>query len=176
MVSPDWKALTTLLAREVEPNASISGSPRSWKLSGTVPKSGDVDMLAGLSGELGVNLEKVDVFGMRLGRTAVVAHSDRGKIRIDPIDSTLNAGRLHLEPELIKDKDGLSWIHLGRSSGLFDAVVNDEVSHRVLAYTAPVLDQATRVRGRVSLALADAYFPIAAGKDVQPKVGWRCTF
>ena len=68
------------------------------------------------------------------------------------------------------DKQGLAWIHLGSSSGLLDAVVNDEVSHRVLSYVAPVLDQATRVRGRVSLALNEAYFPLGAGPEVEPKI------
>ena len=29
MFSPDWQALTDLLARKVEPNASISGGPRA---------------------------------------------------------------------------------------------------------------------------------------------------
>src|SRR5262249_23405162 len=43
-------------------------------------------------------------------------------------------------------------------------------SHRVLMFAAPVLDQATRVRGRVSLALTDAYFPIGAAPDGQAKV------
>lgn len=170
MVSPDWDALTERLAREIEPNASISGSPRAWRLSGTLPKPGQGNLLANLSGELGVNLKQVDVFGMRLGPTPIVVSAEKGAVHIDPIDATLNSGRLHLEPELIEDENGASWVHLGPASSLMDAVVNDEVSHRVLAYAAPVLDQATRVRGRVSLALGHAYFPITGGKDLQPKV------
>ena len=70
------------------------------------------------------------------------------------------AAILHLEPELIRDKDGSTWVHLGKSSRLDGAIVNDEVSHRVLSFAAPVLDGATRVEGRVSLVLADAYFPV----------------
>ena len=150
--SPDWKALSERLARDVEPNASIAGSPRDWRLAGTLPREAGKDLLGSISGEFGINLEHVDIFGMRLGRTALVVRGEKGKVLIDPIDSTLNSGRLHLEPEVTRDKQGLAWIHLGSSSGLLDAVVNDEVSHRVLSFVAPVLDQATRVRGRVSLA------------------------
>jgi translocation and assembly module TamB len=40
-------------------------------------------------------------------------------------------------------------------------VINDEVSHRVLSFVAPVLDGATRVQGRVSFELAEAAFPVA---------------
>jgi translocation and assembly module TamB len=176
MLSPDWKALTRLMAARIEPGASISGSPRAWRISGKVPKAGGPDLLASLSGELGVNLEQVDVFGMRLGRAPIVVRVQEGVVRIDPIDSILNAGRLHLEPEVIKDKQGGNWLHLGTASGLHDAVVNDEVSHRVLAYAAPVLDQATRVRGRVSLALADAIVPLDAGPDAQARINGDVLF
>jgi translocation and assembly module TamB len=169
-LSPDWKVLSDLLARRVEPKASVSGSPRAWRLSGTFPRAGTGDLLASVNAELGVNLDQLDVFGIRLGRTAVVVRTRDGRVGIDPIDSTLNSGRLHLEPEVTTDKQGFAWLHLGSSSALHDAVVNDEVSHRVLMFAAPVLDQATRVRGRVSLALADAYFPITAGPDAQAKV------
>ena len=168
--SPDWKALTERLARDVEPHASITGSPRAWRLAGTLPDGGGKDLLGSVNGEFGLNLEQVDVFGMRLGRTALVVRADGGKVTIDPIDSTLNSGRLHLEPEVTHDKQGLAWVHLGSTSGLLDAVVNDEVSHRVLSFVAPVLDQATRVRGRVSLALTDAFFPLGGGPEIQPKI------
>ncbi len=169
-LAPDWKALTDLLAERVEPGASISGSPRGWRLAGTLPEAGAKDPLAGLNGELGVNLQQVDVFGMRLSRSALVVKLVDGKTRIDPIDGTLNSGRLHLEPEVMTDTQGQTWLHLGTASGLLDAVVNDEVSHRVLLYVAPVLDQATRVRGRVSVALNDAYFPMGGALKAEPRI------
>lgn len=169
-LSPDWQVLTDLLAKKVEPNASIMGTPRAWRLSGKVSGSGARDLLASLDGEFGVNLDEVDVFGMRLERAPVVLRARAGKLSIDPIDSTLNGGRLHLEPDIVEDKQGLSWLHMGPTSGLLDAVVNDEVSHRVLSFAAPVLDQATRVEGRISLALNEAYFPLAAGPDVQARI------
>jgi translocation and assembly module TamB len=115
-------------------------------------------------------LERVDIFGMQLGKTALVVRSTQGKIKIDPIDSTLNGGRLHLEPTIITDTQNQTWLHLGPSSGLVDAVVNDEVSHRVLSFAAPVLDQATRVRGRVSLAVSDIFLPLDAGSEAAGKV------
>ena len=99
---------------------------------------------------------------MRLSAVPVVLRAANGRLVVDPIDAELNGGVLHLEPELIYDKAGSTWVYLGKSSRLDGAIVNDEVSHRVLSFAAPVLDGATRVEGRVSLALADAYFPILA--------------
>jgi translocation and assembly module TamB len=171
-LSPDWKVLTDLLASKVEPKASVRGMPSTWSITGTLPQLRDkgADPLATLNGELGLTLEQVDIFGMRLGRTPLVLRSEQGRIKIDPIDSTLNSGRLHLEPAIVTDAQSQAWLHLGPSSGLLDAVVNDEVSHRVLSFAAPVLDQATRVRGRVSVALGDAFLPLSAGPDAQAKI------
>ena len=161
-LNPDWQAIQSLLAQKVEPNARIAGRPRAWRLAGTTDGLPAIDHMGSLEGEIGVQIDSLDVFGMRLSAVPVVLRSAAGRLTVDPIDSKLNGGVLHLEPELVRGKDGSTWLHLGRDSSLDGAIVNDEVSHRVLSFAAPVLDGATRVEGRVSLALADAYFPILA--------------
>ena len=85
--------------------------------------------------------------------------ADGGRLRFDPIDARLNEGVLHLEPELVRPEDGSFRLKFGPASTLENAVVNDEVSHRVLSYVAPVLDGATRVRGRVSVRRARRGIP-----------------
>jgi translocation and assembly module TamB len=156
---PDWETLNSLLVRQVEPKARIAGRSRGWRLAGPITGAA-ADRPSALRGELGVQLDALDLFGMRLGETAVVLRVEAGRPRFDPIDTTLNGGTLHLEPELVQDKDGPWWLKFGSSSTLHDAVVNDEVSHRVLSFVAPVLDGATRVQGRVSVGQLDAAFPI----------------
>ncbi len=76
-LEPDWPAISAVLAREVEPNARIAGQARAWRLAGTLPASaaGD-DWLGGLHGELGVQLDALDVFGMRLGATSLVLRAE----------------------------------------------------------------------------------------------------
>ena len=61
-------------------------------------------------------------------------------------------------------KDGSTWLELSSETRLEGAVINDEVSHRVLSFVAPVLDGATRVQGRVSFELAEAAFPDRLGR------------
>ncbi len=169
-LNPDWKAFQALLARRVEPNARITGRPRAWRLAGTIDGLPAFDQLGSLEGEIGIQIDSLDVFGMRLSAVPVVLRAADGRLAVDPIDSKLNSGILHLEPELVRGKDDSTWLHLGRESSLEGAVVNDEVSHRVLSFAAPVLDGATRVEGRVSLALADAYFPIIAPSAAQARI------
>ena len=106
---------------------------------------------------------------MRLGETAVVLRADGGRLRFDPIDARLNEGALHLEPEVVRAKDGPFRLKLGPASTLEDAVVNDEVSHRVLSYVAPVLDGATRVQGRVSVRRARRGIPARARRPGRPR-------
>jgi translocation and assembly module TamB len=90
----------------------------------------------------------------------VVLRAAGGRLRFDPIDARLNQGRLHLEPQWVQDGDGPARLQFGPSSTLENAMVNDEVSHRVLAYVAPILDGATRVEGRVSVQQLHADFPV----------------
>jgi hypothetical protein len=170
-LNPDWRALTALLGERVEPNARIAGQPRPWRISASIASLSIRDALETISGEFGVQIDELDVFGMRLGNSAVVARAEQGTFRIDPIDATLNEGTLHVEPKIERDGDGHRWLRLGESSHLDGAVINDEVSHRVLSYAAPVLDGATRVKGRISARLNEATFPIMA----TPGAGARAT-
>jgi len=170
LLNPDWGALRKQLAQNVEPNARIAGRPRPWRLAGTIDGIPAIDRMGTIEGDVGVQIDSLDVFGMRLSAVPVVLRSSNGRLAIDPIDAELNGGVLHLEPELIRDKAGSTWLYLGKASRLDGAVINDEVSHRVLSFAAPVLDGATRVEGRVSLALADAYFPILAAPGAQVRI------
>jgi translocation and assembly module TamB len=172
----DWDALTSILAKRVEPDARIAGRPLPWRVSASIAKRDLAAALDTMSGELGVQVDELDVFGMRLGRTALVARVENGKFRLDPIDSTLNQGKLHVEPELARDENGVRCLRLGKSSRLEGAVINDEVSHRILAYAAPVLDGATRVQGRVSTRLSEAIFPITAKSEEGVRVEGELIF
>jgi translocation and assembly module TamB len=175
-LSPDWSAISAALARSVEPNAHVAGKPRAWRVSGALPGDLGKDALAGLDGICGIELDELDVFGMRLGGATLAVRVEDGQVKIDPIDSTLNGGALHLEPELARREDGSIWLRLGRSSSLQGAVVNDEVSHRVLSYVAPVLDGATRVRGKVSLTLEEALIPLWAEAGASEKINGDMLF
>ncbi len=161
-LQPDWAALQADLRRDVEPNARLTGRPCDWRLNG--PIGGKI------AGELGIPLDGLDVFGLRLEQARLVVRSDGERFRIDPIDGRLNDGALHLEPEIIREADGRIRVRLGGSSTIQDAVVDDEVSHRVLSFLAPVLDGATRVRGRVSVRGLDAEFPVDRAIGAAAKV------
>ncbi len=98
--------------------------------------------------------------GLALGKTRLVGHHDRSVIAFEPIETTLNGGRLRLVPELITEPVLL--LKLGPGSELVDAEVNEEATRRVLSFVAPILEGTTRARGRVSAKIDRAEFPIGA--------------
>jgi hypothetical protein len=175
-LNPNWSAVTALLAQHVEPNARITGRPRSWRVAGAIASNQLQDALAGLRGELGIQVDELDVFGMRLSKSAVVMRAENGQIKFDPIDAKLNQGRLHLEPELMFKQNGHTRLWMGESSTLDGAVINDEVSHRVLSYAAPILDGATRVKGKISVRLREAELPIVASRDAHARIFGELSF
>ena len=160
--APDWDALNGWLAANVEPRARVSGRPGAVALRGRVGTHWNDSV----SGEFGLAIDGADVYGLRVGPVACVVRADQGKIGIDPIDGTVNGGALHLEPEY-RPGDGTNGatLRLGKSARLTDARINDEVSRRVLSFVAPVLDNATRVHGKVSARFDDAVIPLGAGPD-----------
>jgi len=156
-IEPDWEKINAWLARKVEPGARVSGRERPFRVRGALAGT-ETDAL---EGEVGVALDSADVYGMKLGPVAVVLRRRGGKVTLDPIDTTVNRGRLHLEPEFRSGRGAEpAAVVLGGGTTLTDAEVNDEVSRRVLSFVAPVLDNATRVRGRISATIARAVFPV----------------
>jgi translocation and assembly module TamB len=157
--SPDWERINGMLVEHVEPAAHVSGRPRPWRVSGPLAGRTATELLKSLDVELGLDLSEADIYGMHIGPAPLVVRSRRGALALDPIDATINGGTMHLEPEITVD-DGQTRLRFGRSTSLRDAEINDEVSRRFLSYVAPILDRATRVHGRVSVALDEAVFPI----------------
>jgi translocation and assembly module TamB len=157
-LTPDWKVLNALLARRVEPRAHLSGQPRPFRIHG--PLAGD--STDPLDFEAGFDMTEADIYGMKFGPTPIVLRRQRGETFVDPIETTLNNGRIRLEPKIVSMRDKGTAVVLGPTSWISGAEVNDEVSRRVLAFAAPILEDATRVRGKVSAEIRHAEFPLVA--------------
>jgi translocation and assembly module TamB len=166
-LAPDWEAINRMLADRVEPGARLSGKPRDWRIQGKVAADSTANDQngGGLDGEFGFDLVDLDIYGLHVGPTPVVLRAQGGKLALDPIDTSLNGGRIHLEPELVRDEKRGTLVRLGPSSSIAGAEINDEVSRRFLSYVAPVLDRATRAHGRVSVSLQEAVFPLGGTEN-----------
>ena len=160
-IAPNFEAMTSWMREHTEPSAKLVGKPRSFQVAGNLSGS---DPPASVVGEVGLNLLGLDVYGIKLGATPIVIRAKDGQILIDPISTTLNEGQIQLEPGVIShNSKGDPVLRLGKNSTIRDAQINDDVSRRVLAFVAPVLEGATRASGRVSVDLDHAEFPLTSG-------------
>jgi translocation and assembly module TamB len=139
----------------------LQGGSRPFHVKGPLSGGSLATVLKGLDAELGIELRAADAFGLQLGPAPVVLRCKDGAVTIDPIQTSLNDGRVVLLPGLtVDDAKGIA-LTLAKGSAIDGAEINDEVSRRVLAYVAPVLDKATRVNGKVSVTVDSAEFPIS---------------
>jgi translocation and assembly module TamB len=174
-LTPDWDAINQTLAARVEPGARLQAQPRDLRLKGSLTRAMSEGWQT-LDADLGFDRLMADVYGMKIGPAPLVVHVRDGAIRVEPIDTTINEGRLHLEPEIVADKGGALVLRLGEKTTIKGATINDEVSHRVLSFVAPVLESATRVHGRVSVALDRAELPLQSGASSLAKVDGTVQF
>ena len=99
--------------------------------------------------------------GLDLGPTNVSATFQEGAVTIVPIETTLNGGQLRLVPSLELGESPM--FRLSEGTFLKDAEVNEQATQRVLAFVAPILDGATKARGKVSAQIDLAEFPLGPG-------------
>ncbi|WZO99847.1 hypothetical protein EP7_001461 [Isosphaeraceae bacterium EP7] len=165
-LQPDWARLRTMLGG-LDPEAKLAGRPRGFRVRGPLGGAGDLDeLLAGIDAEFGVELTELDLLGIAVGPAPIILRARNGRLDFDPIETTLNEGRLRIEAELDLSREHGPAIRLTPGSFIEAARINEKASRRLLAYVAPVLQDATQIRGAFDVAVREAYIPLsaAAGK------------
>jgi hypothetical protein len=176
-VDRGWNLDGSLDLAALQPESAGGLDLRGVRLGGRSRLRGSARYVGSdFDGELGIHLTETDCFGMKLDATPLVLRTRGNKLTIDPIETKLNGGRLHLEPQLdLAARDG-AVLRLGKESTLDGAIVNEEVSSRVLSYAAPVLNQTTHASGRVSVAVEQAEIPLGGAPGRKANVTGKVVF
>ena len=84
----DWEAIGKRSgpSRSSPTPASPAGRAH-WRLAGTIDGLPAFDRMGSLEGEIGVQIDSLDIFGMRLSEVPVVLRSADGRLTVDPIDA-----------------------------------------------------------------------------------------
>lgn len=159
-LAPNWTTVDPLMAQSLEPGARVRGEFRPFRVHGPLAAGGLVAVLRGLDAEFGVDRFEALAFGVRVAPTPVVLHWRGAKGVIEPIETTVNGGRASLRPDLVIDDSGTLSLRIADGSMVQNAEINENVSHSLLSYIAPVLRDATKVRGKVSMNISRAEFPL----------------
>ena len=84
-----------------------------------------------------------------------------GKLAIAPIDTTINDGKLHLEPMVEMSAEGSPlFVRLGSKTTLQRMSLDTITSQKYMVYPAPALASATKVDGFISAKITDGIIPI----------------
>lgn len=163
----DWNLINKEYIQTRDSDAVVAGGDATFRVKGPIANDA-----AGLEGEARIAIASAKFHGVRLGSTEIAARRTAdGSFRIDPVHAKLNDGDLTLVPmiEHLSEagKEGIVLVFDERS-GFRDAIVDDEVSRRVLAFAAPMLAEATRVHGKVSADVSRARVPLTHPENQPP--------
>lgn len=157
----DWSQLIARLFGRLDEEVKLEVGPIAFQARGGL-RGKRVEVMRGLDWRVEVPVTQADAFGMELGPVRLGARSQEGQLQLDPIETTLNGGRLRLGPEIVATDDWTAAaLRLAPGSSLEGAQINDEVSRRVLAFVVPTMADATRVNGRVSARFDRAEIPLS---------------
>jgi translocation and assembly module TamB len=152
----DKATLDALVASAIAPDARVSARVRPFHIRG--PLSGDV--IRGIDVEGGLEIDGAEAAGMKLGPARVVAKLSGGKVAIEPIRSTLNGGVVEIVSSVTLEEPGGATVHLLPGTAIRGAMIDKQLSDRLLSYVAPILHEASQVRGQLSMVMDRADFPI----------------
>ena len=155
-LAPDWKTVDAILAKSVAPGATARAAFRPFKVEG--PLSGP-SIIASLKGEFEADELNLRALGVRVGPAHMVAHLAGGVIHFEPIKTKVNGGDATILPDVVID-DGGGLLKLAEATFIRDAAIDEEVSYGLLSFVAPVLDEASRVEGKVSVLIHRAEIPL----------------
>ena len=155
-LAPNWKTVDAILAASVAPGATARAAFRPFKVVG--PLSG-TSILAGLKGEFEADDLNLKALGVRVGPASLVAHLAGGVIHFEPIKTKVNGGDAEVFADVAID-DGGGLLKLANATYIRDAAIDEEVSQGLLKFVAPVLEQASRVEGKVSVLINKAEIPL----------------
>ena len=108
----------------------------------------------GLAARIEAPWQGADLFGLPVGPGRLVGVLDRGVVRFDPLAVSVGEGSLNavLSSKLYPSPTTVS---LAPGPFISGVAISPEVAERFLKYIAPVLADATRIRGNFSLGFSE---------------------
>ena len=176
-LSYDLEKLEPQLKPFLGKDAKIAGKDtRGFKLSGPLfPRTGPaVIAVSGsgqsvgdpmfhfnkLQGEASVGWKSLTAFGCVVGPADVKAVMQQGWLQTYPIDTTINMGKLRLQPNLRLEPEPMEIVLLA-GPVVERAQITPAMCASALGYALPILANVTEAEGAVSLSLSGGRIPLA---------------
>lgn len=134
---------------------------RPLHLEGRLWPDGDESMWKSLRGSTAFHWDAIKAHGMTLAGTEVKANLENGWVRTEPIETTMNSGRVKVLPAVKVHPDPME-IYLLKGTGIDRFQVDPNLCATGLRYALPVLSGVLQAQGEMSLSLEGARIPFAS--------------
>lgn len=164
-LSYDLQKLTPLLKPYLGAGAVAEGKgTRPFALTGPLAESAALGAkkekaIALLKGEAGLHWDKVEAYRCQIGAADIKATLDKGQLRLTPIHTTLNEGKLHLDAGL-RLLPGPAEVFAPRGLVIERARITPAMCNDALGYALPALAGVSEVEGLMSFELDHAHMPL----------------
>ena len=156
-ISVDSAKLKELTAANSSEPVEFQMTPLKFAVSGPLAEKERSKIKASLNTEIA----GLKSGGISLGRMKIVSDWQNGKLDIAPIDTTINDGRLHLEPFVEMSPGGTPlFVRLGPQTTLQRMSLDTITSQKYMVYPAPALASATTVKGFISAKISSGIIPV----------------
>lgn len=163
-LSYDLQKLEPTLKAYLGAGARIEGKDaRAFKLAGPLRpsgKSGAVLSLTPLEGDVAVNWKRLAAYGADIGPAEIKARLANGWLNADPIQASLNGGKLRLVPRVHLEPGPIE-MHLEKGLAVDQAQITPAMCASALGYALPTLANVAEAEGKLSFELDQARIPLA---------------
>ena len=172
-IAYDLKNVAAILAAYLGESLQISGADkRQFLLRGPLPTlvtSASQDPRAPatqkwvwpkeLVGRAGVGWNSAEIYGLPVGEASIDAALENGIVSFAAIDVPVADGRVKAWPRLVLANDPMVF-QLAKGTQVDQVQITPQMCRTWLKYVAPLLADATRAEGKLSLNVEGATFPV----------------
>lgn len=111
------------------------------------------------SGTASLTWQSLQAYGSQVGPAELRGRLADGWLRVEPLSTTLNQGRLHLEPA-VRLEPGPMEVHIAKGGGIDRLQLTPALCASYIGYALPALAGAAQAQGEVSAALDACRVPV----------------
>ncbi|MFL5342094.1 MAG: hypothetical protein ACJ8F7_18265 [Gemmataceae bacterium] len=171
----DLEKLESRLRPFLGADAKVAGrGRRPFHVEGSLAKAAGSTSgpLGRLKAEAAIGWDGIQAYGFAVGPADVqVRMLGDGWLRVQPIETTLNQGKLKLEP-YVRLEPGPMELVLGKGTAIDHAKINEAACARSLGYAAPAFAGVHDAQGELSVAIDGGRVPLAdpGNADISGKI------
>lgn len=166
-VKYDLPTLAELVRKRVGPDFILEGNGQTdFKVAGRLasladkpPQPGDLSFLKLLAADARFSWLRAEVMGFQMGETEAVLSLEDGAVRLHTPDLPVNEGHVHIDVRVVLT-EGKPYVTMPPGVLVDRVHITPAMCKKGLAFIAPILAEATEVRGETSIDITHCHLPL----------------